>query len=86
MTRQHQDGIEDRVSEKVMPQSDYDRLFKGPPLEDLGLGSITEDEYLELRQRPRGFDGPLFTKERLEVLRAHNAQLDPSALRMQESS
>ena len=54
-----------------------------PHMYDFGdLGIVTEDEFLELRQTPRGHNGPLFTAERLEAIR----QRDSRDLRMQVNS
>jgi hypothetical protein len=53
------------------------------------LGHLTEAEFLELRVAPRFYDGPLFTKERLDALRRGESMLyyfPSSDFRMQTNS
>lgn len=46
-----------------------------PRMYDFGdLGIVSEDEFLELRQRPRFYGGELFTQSRLDAVRHRDSR------------
>ena len=55
--------------------SDGQDAVSQPRMYDFGdLGIVSEDEFLELRQRPRFYGGELFTQSRLDAIRHRDSR------------